>query len=120
MNAAAHQWTAALATGLALHADERARGQTTAWPIAGAGFAAVATNLPDIMEPAVNPHHRQFFHSLAFAGLLIVAGKALYDWQPETDEGRFWRKAGLIGLGAYMCHLALDATTPRSLPLLGR
>jgi len=51
---------------------------------------------------------------------LIVAGKALYDWQPETDEGRFWRKAGLIGLGAYMCHLALDATTPRSLPLLGR
>lgn len=120
MNAAAHQWTAALTAGLVLHADERTRRQVTAWPIAGAGLAAVATNLPDILEPAVNPHHRQFFHSLAFAGLLIVSGIALYDWQPETDEGRFWRKAGLIGLGAYLCHLALDATTPRSLPLLGR
>jgi membrane-bound metal-dependent hydrolase YbcI (DUF457 family) len=120
MNAAAHQWTAALTAGLVLHADERTRGQVTAWPIAGAGLAAVATNLPDILEPALNPHHRQFFHSLAFAGLLIACGKALYDWQPETDEGRFSRKAGLIGLGAYLCHLALDATTPRSLPLLGR
>jgi membrane-bound metal-dependent hydrolase YbcI (DUF457 family) len=120
MNAAVHYWTAALAAGMVLHADERTRGQVTPWPIAGTGLAAVATNLPDILEPAVTPHHRQFFHSLAFAGLLIAAGKALYDWQPETDEGRFWRKAGLIGLGAYLCHLALDATTPRSLPLLGR
>ena len=120
MNAAAHQWTAALTAGLMLHADERTRGQLTAWPIAGAGLAAVATNLADILEPAVNPRHRQLFHSLAFAGLLIAGGKALYDWQPETEKGRFWRKAGLIGLGAYLCHLALDATTPRSLPLLGR
>ncbi len=120
MNAAAHQWAAALTAGFVLHANERTRGQVTAWPIAGAGLAAAATNLPDILEPAVNPHHRQFFHSLAFGGLLIAGGKALYDWQPETDEGRFWRKAGLIGLGAYLCHLALDATTPRSLPLLGR
>lgn len=120
MNATAHQWSAALTAGLVLHADARARGQTTAWPIAGAGLAALATKLPDILEPAVNPHHRQFFHSLAFAGLLIAGGKKLYDWQPETDEGRFWRKAGLIGPGAYLCHLALDATTPRSLPLLGR
>ena len=120
MNAAAHQWTAALATGVVLHADERTRGEATALPIVGAGFAALATNLPDILEPAVNPHHRQFFHSLVFAGLLIAGGKALYDWNPETHEGRFWRKARLIGLGAYLCHLALDATTPRSLPFLGK
>lgn len=120
MNAASHRWVAALTAAVALHAEERTRGQTTAWPLAGAGLATVATNLPDLIEPAVNPHHRQFFHSLAFAGMLIVGGKALYDWQPQTDDGRFWRKVGLIGLGAYLCHLALDATTPRSLPLLGR
>jgi hypothetical protein len=53
MNAAAHYWTAALAAGMVLRADERTRGQMTPWPIAGTGLAAVATDLPDILEPAV-------------------------------------------------------------------
>jgi len=62
----------------------------------------------------------QFFHSLAFAAAVAVGWKALYDWQPETDDARFWRKVGMIGAGAYLCHLVLDATTKRSLPLIGR
>lgn len=120
MNAASHQITAAIISGLMLHAEERKNGQTTAWPIAGAGIAALLTKLPDVLEPAVTPNHRQFFHSLAFAGLLIWGWKAIYDWQPKTDDGRFWRRVAMIGAGAYLCHLALDATTPRSLPVFGR
>lgn len=120
MNAASHQMAAAVAAGLLLHVDERNRETATAWPIAGAGIAAVFTNLPDVLEPATTPNHRQFFHSLVFAGLLVAGWKQLYDWQPESDHGRFWRKVAMIGVGAYLCHLALDATTPRSLPLLGR
>jgi len=120
MNAAAHQWTAALATGAVLHVREREHGEATAWPLVGGGLAAIFTKLPDVLEPAVNPNHRQFFHSLAFAAAVAVGWKALYDWQPETDDARFWRKVGMIGAGAYLCHLVLDATTKRSLPLIGR
>ncbi len=120
MNAAAHQCTAALATGAVLHIHERDRGEATAWPLAGGGLAAVFTKLPDVLEPAVNPNHRQFFHSVAFALLVGAGWKTLYDLKPETDDGRFWRKVGMIAAGAYLCHLALDATTTRSLPLIGR
>lgn len=120
MNAAAHQWTAALATGAVLHSHEVERGESTAWPLAGGALAAVLTKLPDVLEPAVHPHHRQFFHSVACAALVATGWNALYQWQPQTDEGRFMRKVAMIAAGAYLCHLALDALTPRSLPLVGR
>lgn len=120
MNAAAHQWTAALATGAVLHASEVQRGEATAWPLAGGALAAILTKLPDVLEPAVHPHHRQFFHSVACAALVAAGWKKLHEWQPQSDEGRFMRKVGMIGTGAYLCHLALDALTARSLPLVGR
>jgi len=76
--------------------------------------------LPDIVEPATSPNHRQFFHSVVFAGVLGYALYRLHCWQPETPKQRVWRVVGLIAGGAYLVHLALDATTKRSLPLLGR
>lgn len=120
MSAAIHQWTAALVTGAVLRSREVDRGEATAWPLAGGGLAALLTKLPDVLEPAVHPHHRQFFHSAAFAGLVAAGWTALYEWQPQSDEGRFWRKVGMTGAGAYLCHLAVDALTARSLPLVGR
>lgn len=63
-------------------------GKLTFKPIVGAGLAVLLTNLPDQMEPATHPNHRQFFHSVACA--------------------------------AYGVHLALDATTRKSLPFFGR
>ena len=120
MNAAAHQVTAAAAVGAVLHHTERLRSESTSWPIAGAGLAALLTNLPDILEPALHPNHRQFFHSLAFAALIGAGWKSVYDWKPATDDGRLWRRVIMIGAGAYLCHLALDATTVKSLPLLGK
>lgn len=120
MNAAPHQWTAALAVGAVLRSGEVERGEATAWPLAGGGLAALLTKPPDVLEPAVDPHHRQFFHSVACAALVTAGWKALHEWQPQSEEGRFWRKVAMIGAGAYLCHLALDALTARSLPLVGR
>jgi membrane-bound metal-dependent hydrolase YbcI (DUF457 family) len=76
--------------------------------------------LPDIVEPATSPHHRQFFHSIAFATLLGFGMYKLYKWDPKTPKAEIFRLAGLIAGGAYLFHLALDATTKRSLPMIGR
>lgn len=80
--------------------------------------AVLGAKLPDILEPAVHSHHRAFFHSIAFAGGLIWAVKKLREWEPTTAEHRLLKAACLGALVGYGSHLALDATTPRSLPLL--
>lgn len=63
-------------------------GELTVKPIVSAAIAAAATNLPDLIEPASNPHHRQFFHSIALGSLVASVGIKLYQWQPEED----WEK----------------------------
>jgi inner membrane protein len=76
--------------------------------------------LPDVIEPATSPNHRQFFHSLLFAAALGYGLYRLYDFEPETLLGETLRTLALIAGSAYLVHLALDATTPRSLPWVGR
>jgi membrane-bound metal-dependent hydrolase YbcI (DUF457 family) len=101
--------------------------------------------LPDVLEPARDPNHRKLAHSLAAGGALTLARIA--EWQagcrtaadaatsrslmhPMGSSERssaewdafFWRllAGALVGLVAgYASHLALDAGTPRGLPLLG-
>lgn len=100
---------------------------------------------PDILEPATSPNHRGVFHGVAFALALVVGEARLLELQ---DDLRTWANRqeargnqaqevwagllhGLLALvgrltagalsavcPAYWSHLALDATTPRSLPLL--
>ncbi len=82
--------------------------------------AALATNLPDLLEPAINPHHRQFFHSMVFGGLVVYAGCKLYRWSPEERWERVARNLLLVGCGSYLLHLLADSFTPRGLPLVGR
>lgn len=89
-------------------------------PILASGLASIFTNLPDLVEPATNPHHRQFFHSFVFAGGVVYGLKRAYQWIPQDDRGRFARHLLLILGGAYLIHLALDACTKRSLPLIGK
>jgi len=77
--------------------------------------------LPDILEPSPgNPHHRQFCHSLLVLTALGVGLKNLYEWQPEDVMDKCLRGLGLISGCAYVSHLLCDATTPRSLPLIGK
>lgn len=74
--------------------------------------------LPDILEPAIHSHHRKFFHSVVVLVGAACAAKWLWDWRPQTTEQRCLR-ASLCGfLIGYGSHLAMDAFTPRSLPLV--
>jgi inner membrane protein len=120
MNAAEHRISAAIALGTAgaslAPSDERRLPHAVAGCVGGYCLGT----LPDLIEPATSPHHRQFFHSMIFA---VVVGYGLYKaykWEPETREGKFVRGLCLVAGSAYLVHLALDATTKRSLPLVGR
>jgi inner membrane protein len=101
---------------------------------------------PDVLEPSLSPNHRDLFHSFIVGG--TVGAAAFAEWQadcrakagecdaramaapPDSDARRHeafkalcWRLlAGfLVGFVAgYLSHLALDAATPRSLPLIVR
>lgn len=120
MNAAAHQLTAGALVGLFLADKEQKSGQATAEPLISGAAAAVLTKLPDLLEPATSPNHRQFFHSIAFASLLGLGVYKLHKWEPQESGDRLWKKVGMLALSCYLIHLALDATTPRSLPLIGK
>lgn len=120
MNAAEHRLVAALALGTAAASfcveDKEMLPHAAAGCVGGYCFGT----LPDLLEPAVNPHHRQFFHSVVVAGALGYGMYRLYRWKAETEPERVLRVLGLLAGGAYLVHLAMDATTRRSLPMLGR
>jgi inner membrane protein len=120
MNAAAHRISAALA--LATAGASLAPTDEDQLPHAAAGCVGgyCLGTLPDLIEPATSPHHRQFFHSLLFAAAVGYGLYKAYNWEPETGEGKIVRGLCLIAGGAYLIHLALDATTKRSLLAIGR
>lgn len=115
-----HQLVAAAVVGSYCYGQEADRDEQSIKPVAGALLAGYLTKVPDVLEPAVHPNHRQFFHSVAFAGLLGLATYKVYQWQPESPAGEVARFAMLVGAAAYLIHLAIDAGTPKSLPLLGK
>lgn len=89
-------------------------------PVFAAVVAAIASGLPDLLEPANNPHHRQFCHSAAFAALVTTGMKKLYEWMPATPGEALVRDALLsIGFG-YVAHLCADGSTAMGLPLVGK
>jgi inner membrane protein len=71
--------------------------------------------LADIVEPAISPNHRAFFHSVALAGII---GWVMYKAYSDEETSLAQQAILLIG-AAYLSHLVLDAATPRGLPLLG-
>lgn len=46
--------------------------------------------------------------------------RKLYQWAPEDGFEKVVRAFLLVGGAAYLSHLALDALTSRSLPLVGK
>ncbi len=117
-NGPTHRIAAALVVGGTAAYAEAKNNRVTLKPVAAATLAAWLTDLPDILEPAVNPHHRKFFHSLVCAGAVAYGTHKVYRWNPETTLGEFARFLLLVGGGAYLIHLSLDLVTPRSLPLI--
>ena len=116
----AHRMVTGTVIGIAIAHKESRTGESTTWPLVGGGLGALLGTLPDILEPADHPNHRQFFHGLLFAAILGYLGYKLYKWKPEEPWQEVVRMAGLIAIGAYLIHLAMDASTPKSLPVMGR
>ena len=79
------------------------------------GVGVVGASLHDIMEPAIHPNHRAFFHSVAFNGVLAVSVRS--GWLSPTitlDKKILLTVAGL----ACLSHPCLDAFTPKGLPII--
>ena len=102
--------------------------------------------LPDVIEPATSPNHRQFAHSLAAgAGVSLAwfadaqatcreqaaayAGRANMTELSEADRSHarlmmllwhFVAGAAVAFVVGYGSHLALDAMTSKGIPLIGR
>lgn len=119
MNGPTHRLVAGVGiAAVAMHHEQRSGQQPTAMPLAAGALGALCTNLPDVLEPATSPNHRNIFHSVACAAAIAVGLKRAWDWKPEDDLGRFARFVVLVAGAGYLAHLALDATTKRSLPLI--
>lgn len=110
------------ATGLATVVIEKETLQENpALLLAAPAVGTVFGKLPDVIEPAFkNPNHRQFFHSIAFVGLVVYGLKKTYDWRPEDGFEKVIRVLALCAGFGYLSHLVLDSTTPRGLPLVGK
>jgi len=118
-NSPAHMAIGA-ATGLVVALVPTDENKTTLDPFLGAGVGTFFGKLPDILEPALNPHHRQFFHSILVAGSIAYGLKKAYHWHPENETEKLFRGLALVAGGAYLSHLIFDGATPMSLPLIGK
>jgi inner membrane protein len=113
----------------------------------GGGFGGrFGSHVPDVLEPAIHSHHRDVMHSIAVATVLVAEGQKramkLVDslreradklrGRHDTSTDLFERfilvlaeaacrmAAGFIAalIPGYVSHLALDAATPRGIPLI--
>ena len=117
-NGSTHR-TVGTVTGLAMAIQAKMQDEPIN-PLLAIGASTAFCQLPDLLEPATNPHHRQFFHSVSFLVMLGYGLKKAYDWKPEDNGGQLLRFLILCAGAGYISHLVLDGLTPKSLPLLGK
>lgn len=115
-----HHLTAAVSAFAGAAAVWKPDSHWTTHPVVAACVAGGCGTLPDILEPALHPNHRQFFHSVAFAATLGWLLYHLYQWTPEKEAHRVLRGLSLLAGTGYAAHLLMDARTSKSLPLVGR
>lgn len=80
-----------------------------------AAAGAVASAVPDVLEPAVHPNHRSFFHSALLNAALTLGACKL--WQDPNLLPQQRHLLAAISL-AYVSHPVTDATTPKGIPLI--
>ncbi len=121
MNGPTHQFAGAIAALVITQEDRSEKSYALHHPAAAVPVGAFLGRLPDIIEPALgNPNHRQFFHSVTALGLLAAIMHKAYYWEPQDEFEKIVRGVLVIGGAAYLSHLALDALTSKSLPLVGK
>jgi len=119
-NAATHRFGAAVTLAVAAAHEDQKNGVQTSRLLAAACAGVALGTLPDVLEPALHPNHRDFFHSLACAGLIGLVFHRLYRWETKTEGEALTRFLLLAAGGAFLTHLAMDAFTSKGLPLVGR
>jgi membrane-bound metal-dependent hydrolase YbcI (DUF457 family) len=115
---------------------------------AGSIGGVLGAKLPDVLEPAIHSWHRSSAHSISAAGgIALVAVRKLQDWQEYCRKNtakhsaqlamateplaRMWHSllilvwsllAGFAPgvVAGYLSHLAMDACTPRGIPVFCR
>lgn len=133
--------------GLEMVRQSDLAGDDRFWDVVGAALGATCGGvLPDVLEPALSPDHRQFAHGMLPTAAVAWFGKgkhregceALYAWAKsapipgeaaQADSGQNdtprWLRFVIAGFFralpvGYVSHLIADAATPRGLPVLGR
>lgn len=86
--------------------------------VAMGAAAALMPSLPDLLEPAVHPNHRKFFHSVTVAVAIACGMHRAYKWDAQGKWERLTRALLLVGGAAYLAHLVRDALTAKSLPVV--
>lgn len=119
-NGSSHRIFTALTIGGTLMCRDVLDNERSVKPLVGATLGSLSATLPDLFEPATNPHHRQFFHSVTFAAIVGGLTWKIKEWHPEDAAEDALRFLLLVGCSACLIHLGLDALTKRSLPLLGK
>jgi inner membrane protein len=117
MNRGAHMIVGAAAGAGGYYLASKLFGFQPTWQgaltLGGAG--ALVACLPDILEPALHPRHRAFFHSVACNGGRALGLRHLARHRHLTPQ----QKIILMALGcSYLSHPLIDATTPMGLPLI--
>ena len=80
-----------------------------------AGVGMVGGLVPDLLEPAVHPNHRRFFHSVTAGALLAHVNHKVSQNTEMPSEAR--AAIHLMFLG-FLSHLTADSQTPKGLPLM--
>src|SRR5438128_3681878 len=109
MNAAEHRLSSAVVMGSIAASMTKNPEDTVGNTVTACAGGYCFATLPDLVEPATNPHHRQFFHSVLFAAALGYGMYKVYCWETQSPLEEFVRKLALVAGGAYLVHLAVDA-----------
>ena len=84
------------------------------WSSAGAGVGAACGVLPDLLEPAEHPDHRDLFHSITTGTAIVYGMYKANNSNLSEDDKTLINIAG----GGYLSHLLLDSETPNGLPII--
>jgi len=90
-------------------------GRTFLWLLGGVCLGHFAGRLPDIIEPAHNPQHRKFFHSIVFS---LMGAHLWRKLMKRKDVPQELKDIVSILAASYGSHLFLDSQTPMGLPLI--
>ena len=75
----------------------------------------VGSMLPDALEPAFDPNHRGLAHSCVAGGTMVWGLVSLIRSDDVSAREKVFLRSLLLGAAS---HLALDACTSKSLPLV--